>query len=240
MDDTHGAASAGRTTERPIPVRGRVLRLASAVVVLALVAIVAGFVIFALRLRTHEVPLAQRADGIVVLTGGASRVADGVELLSSGHGRRLLISGVHPTSTLDALARMMPEHRRLIECCVDLDRSARNTFGNAIEAANWVNRQGFASLIVVTSNYHMPRALLEFSHRMPRVMLYPYPVVGDAWRNEPWWSGGATARLVASEYVKFIGAWVRARLIESGLVPVWLRRAVMNHPPVVAGRDKIV
>jgi uncharacterized SAM-binding protein YcdF (DUF218 family) len=72
-------------------------------------------------------------------------------------------------------------------------------------------------LIVVTSNYHMPRAVVELSHAMPDVTLIPFAVVGDRWRDEPWWTSGVTLRLLLSEYAKYIAAEVRVRLADVGL-----------------------
>lgn len=153
-----------------------------------------------------------RADGIVVLTGGSSRITDAMELLAGGYGRRLLISGVHWANGTTDISRSLPDNQALLRCCVDLDRSAVNTRSNAVETRRWVREQGFASLIVVTSNYHMPRALVELSHAMPGVRLTPFPVIGDKWRDEPWWTSGAAARLLITEYVKYLAAGVRVRV----------------------------
>jgi uncharacterized SAM-binding protein YcdF (DUF218 family) len=106
----------------------------------------------------------------------------------------------------------MPEYERLFSCCVDLDRTAVNTLGNAIGTRRWVEAQGFKSLIVVTSAYHMPRALAEMAHQLPGVELISYPVVSEKLRTEPWWSNMATAKLLFSEYVKYIVASIRMRL----------------------------
>jgi uncharacterized SAM-binding protein YcdF (DUF218 family) len=152
----------------------------------------------------------------VVLTGGSSRVSDAMELLADGYGKRLLISGVHPTNGASDISRSLPDNQALLACCVDLDRSAVNTRSNAAETRRWVHERGFKSLIVVTSNYHMPRAIVELSHAMPDITLIPYAVIGDKWRDEPWWSGG-TLRLLLSEYVKYVAAEVRVRLAEAGL-----------------------
>jgi uncharacterized SAM-binding protein YcdF (DUF218 family) len=64
-------------------------------------------------------------------------------------------------------------------------------------------------LIVVTSNYHMPRALAEIAHQLPGVALVPFPVVTDKQRAEPWWTNSAIARLMLSEYMKYVFARVR-------------------------------
>src|SRR5512134_2382332 len=81
-----------------------------------------GFIAFLSQLRGVEIRPARNADGIVVLTGGSSRVSDAMELLADGYGKRLLISGVHPTSAASDISRSLPDSQSLLGCCVDLDR----------------------------------------------------------------------------------------------------------------------
>src|SRR6195256_6901025 len=176
-----------------------------------------GFVGFLSQLRAVEVNPSSKADGIVVLTGGSSRVSDAMELLAGGYGKRLLISGVHPTNGTIELSRLLPDSQGLLSCRVDLDRSAVNTRSNAVETRRWAHERGFKSLIVVTSNYHMPRAIVELSHEMPEIELIPYAVIGDRWRDEPWWTSGTTLRLLLSEYTKYVAAEIRVRLADLGL-----------------------
>ena len=186
---------------------------------LAFVAAAVGFIGFLSQLRGVETDPPHNADGIVVLTGGSSRVSDAMELLAAGYGKRLLISGVHPTNDAGDISRSVPDSRGLMSCCVDLDRSAVNTRSNAAETRRWAHERGFKSLIVVTSNYHMPRAIVELSHAMPDITLIPFAVVGDKWRDEPWWTSGGTFRLLLSEYAKYVAAEVRVRLADVGLDP---------------------
>ncbi|GAB1717192.1 MAG: protein of unknown function DUF218 [Nitrobacter sp.] len=204
---------------RPASKRRRVRLLAAAVAAagIAFAATAVGFIGFLSQLRGVETKPASNADGIVVLTGGSSRISDAVELLARGYGKRLLISGVHPTNGISDISRSLPDSQQLLTCCVDLDRSAVNTRSNASETRRWVNERGFRSLIVVTSNYHMPRALVELSYAMPDVTLIPFVVVGDKWREEPWWTSGATVRLLLSEYAKYLVAEARVRLAYLGL-----------------------
>jgi uncharacterized SAM-binding protein YcdF (DUF218 family) len=178
-----------------------------------------GFVVFLSQLRGAETKPGRKADGIVVLTGGSSRVSDAMELLADGYGKRLLISGVHPTNAVSDISRSLPDNQSLLGCCVDLDRSAINTRSNAAETRRWARDRGFKSLIVVTSNYHMPRAIVELSHAMPDIALIPFAVVGEKWRDDPWWTSGPTLRLLLSEYVKYVVAELRVRLADVGLDP---------------------
>ncbi|WP_375787211.1 YdcF family protein [Bradyrhizobium sp. Pha-3] len=184
---------------------------------LAFVAAAVGFIGFLSQLRGVETDPPHNADGIVVLTGGSSRVSDAMELLAAGYGKRLLISGVHPTNDANDISRSVPDSQGLMRCCVDLDRSAVNTRSNAAETRRWAHERGFKSLIVVTSNYHMPRAIVELSHAMPDITLIPFAVVGDKWRDEPWWTSGGTFRLLLSEYAKYVAAEMRVRLADIGL-----------------------
>jgi uncharacterized SAM-binding protein YcdF (DUF218 family) len=207
-----GAGGVPRPAEPAARVSGRLLRLLGWSALVACVAAVVllgfGFLWFVWRVPADEVALNRNADGIVALTGGASRVADAMELMAAGRGKRLLISGAYRTTTPGEISRLNPVYARVAGCCVDFDNSL-NTLGNAIETRRWAERWGFRSLIVVTSNYHMPRALAEIAHQLPGVALVPFPVVTDKQRAEPWWTNSAIARLMLSEYMKYVFARVR-------------------------------
>src|SRR4051794_36795155 len=196
---------------------GKVRATIVAVLALMFVGAAVGFIGFLSQLRGVEAKPQRIADGIVVLTGGSSRVSDAMELLADGYGKRLLISGVHPTNAASDISRSLPDNQQLLHCCVDLDRSAVNTRSNAAETRRWAKERGFKSLIVVTSNYHMPRAIVELSHAMPDIALIPFSVVGDRWREEPWWTSGVTFRLLLSEYAKYVAAEMRVRLADIGI-----------------------
>jgi uncharacterized SAM-binding protein YcdF (DUF218 family) len=189
----------------------RIRSIGLKIFMLCAVLLVVGFACLIWLLPSEEVTLDRDADGIVVLTGGEERLTDALELLSSGRGQRLLITGVNRGTTTGDIARQVVDYNRVLACCVDFDYSAVNTLGNAVQTRRWALAHRFHSLIIVTSAYHMPRALAELSHQLPDVALIPYPVVSDHLRIEPWWSNGATTRLVLSEYLKYLAAKVRMR-----------------------------
>jgi uncharacterized SAM-binding protein YcdF (DUF218 family) len=173
--------------------------------------LVAGFIYFLNMIERVERP-PTKADAIVALTGGSQRIGDAVSLLASQHGRRLLISGVNEKAGREEILRANPELRPYLDCCVDLDYRARNTIGNAIETRRWARTNGFRSLIVVTSNYHMPRSLMELSHAFPQLQLVPFAVITDPANIDRWWRDPQIARLLVVEYLKYLVGSVRTYL----------------------------
>nr|WP_244470380.1 YdcF family protein [Microvirga vignae] len=169
-----------------------------------------GFLAFVYSIDRIEQPPETRADGIVAMTGGAQRIGDAIDLLAKGYAKRLLISGVNEKTNRDQISRLNPGQRQLFDCCVDLDYRARNTIGNAIETRRWAESNGFDTIIVVTSNYHMPRMLVELDHALPNLQKIPYPVAATIDPHE-WWRNPATAKVLVTEYVKFLAVWVRTR-----------------------------
>jgi uncharacterized SAM-binding protein YcdF (DUF218 family) len=172
-------------------------------------AAVLGFLLF--RALIHHIPAedVRRADAIVALTGGEARIPEAVRLLALGKGRRLLISGVNPTTTRKELSGLAPNNQHLFRCCIDVGREARDTIGNADETSQWVRERRFKSLIVVTADYHMPRSLAELRRALPDVELIPYPVRPRNVHVNAWWVYPGTLQLLVSEYVKFMPAFAR-------------------------------
>lgn len=210
------AETIGIDDGRPAERRSRRLRrgpltIASALIGTAAAALLAGFVSFVGAVPKVERTDVDRADGIVALTGGADRLADAMALLDRGRAGRLLITGVNPGISEDELVRRVPRYAQFADCCVDLDRRAANTLGNAQETRRWVREHGFRSVIVVTSGYHMPRALMELERELPDVALIPYPVVTARLREGAWWRDPDAARLMVSEYLKFVAAAAKLR-----------------------------
>lgn len=157
-----------------------------------LLAYVLGFVLFMLALGT---PLeGVTTDAIVVPTGARGRINRGLELLNTHAARRMLVSGVGVDVRAADLAREYDVPRRQFDCCVDLGREAVDTRSNAEETARWVERHGFRSVRLVTSDWHMPRARLELAHALGDDVA----LLGDGVRSNPRLS------MLVSEYNKFL------------------------------------
>jgi uncharacterized SAM-binding protein YcdF (DUF218 family) len=151
----------------------------------------------------------EKTDAIVVFTGGSSRIEEAIKLLRPKSGRRLLISGVNPITSRQALLDRTGADAAVFECCVDIETRATDTIGNARETGKWVEKHKFASLTIVTSSYHMPRSLLETNRQLPDVNLVAYPVQTTGFDSKNWYKDRETLLLLFSEYSKFVGAQIR-------------------------------
>ena len=171
-----------------------------------------GLFAFADRVRSYT-PAADpaRADAIVALTGpSAERVNAAIRLLEQDKGQRVLISGVNREVRRQELRALTPGSNKLFNCCVDLGFEAEDTIGNAQEIAAWADAKGYDSVIVVTSDYHMPRALTEIRAAAPDLALTPYAVETPSLDDSRWWRAAVTARRMTLEYMKYLAALGRA------------------------------
>ena len=185
------------------------LPLVLRIMLIAVVAYVVGFVIFAATLP-RKAARVDGADGIVALTGGGARLDAAVALFERGVGKRLLISGVHATTTKNDLKRIVHGGPRF-DCCTDLGFQAENTRGNATEAAHWARAHHYRRLVIVTASYHMPRSLAEFSAAMPDMKLDPYPVEPEGVDLQDWWRDARAAAILQAEYAKYLASLVLIR-----------------------------
>ncbi len=189
--------------------RAPLLRFFLLTVALVALAWLAGLMVFMAGIPREPITSQSAADGIVVLTGGDYRLDEAMQLLAQGRGERLLISGVHEgTSRADFLALYGEEKASDLECCVDLDRAAMDTRGNAQETGRWARAHGFTSLIVVTANYHMPRSLMEMRRTLPGVTLIPHPVFPPGFGPTTRWEWSIAGRLILREYLKYSASFL--------------------------------
>jgi len=171
-----------------------------------------GLFVFADRVRGFSpAPEPARADAIVALTGpSAERVNAAIRLLEQDKGKRLLVSGVNREVRREELRALTPGSSRLFNCCVDLGFEATDTTGNAQEIAAWAKAKNYDSLIVVTSDYHMARSLVEIRSAAPGIELTPYAVETPSLDNSRWWRAAVTARRMTLEYMKYLAVLGRA------------------------------
>ena len=144
-------------------------------------------------------------DAIVVPTGGAGRVGEGLSLLERGLAKKLFVSGVYRGVDVQELLKVARRAPGNLECCIALGYAEDNTRGNARETADWMRRENISAIRIVTASYHMPRSLLEFRRALPAdVRIVPHPVFPDGFPIKSWWRNVSAMRLAISEYHKYL------------------------------------
>ena len=186
------------------------MRVFLSVIFAVLLGYALSFVLFVSSLPAAPASL-PKADGIVALTGGGERLDTAVSLLEHGVGKRLLVSGVAQETTKETVGKMSEGGARF-RCCADIGYAAEDTHGNAQEAASWTREHHFTSLVIVTSRYHMPRTMKEFSAVLPDVTLIAYPVDQSRIDLGGWWRHPRTIGVLHREYVKYLATLVTTRL----------------------------
>jgi uncharacterized SAM-binding protein YcdF (DUF218 family) len=156
-----------------------------------------GLARFSAKVQNQNIVWTNATDAVVVLTGGPGRLQAGADVLIAGMARQLYITGVDPAVRDIRELNLNWPNSFDPSCCVALGQRATDTYGNAVEAAMWVQAQKFSSMRLVTSAYHMPRALLEFKRLLPGVRIVPHPVGINT-------GAGLDRWLIWSEYHKYL------------------------------------
>lgn len=151
-----------------------------------------------LALRYPGLPSAP-ADALMVLSGGEGRIAEGYRAWINGAGREFYVLGA---GRVVPLTRLVPGAAlpAQAQARVHVEGWSENTLENAFSAKTAAEERGYSSVILVTSDYHVPRAWIAFRKVLPpRVALHVLPV-----RSEGWGSAGAAWR-TARRY--FLEGW---------------------------------
>ena len=145
-------------------------------------------------------------DGIVVLTGDQFRIAKGIELLKRNPSKKLLISGVNKNINPVDIMKEFPNSKNFFQCCIDIGKDAKNTFENIIETFEWMKSNEFTSIIIVTSDYHLPRVKLEINRFIDNQQIFYEAVKTD--------ESDSILRLkkITLEYIKYIRTFLSIKI----------------------------
>ena len=155
-----------------------------------------GFIAFALLLARPAGAI--KTDAVVVLTGGAGRVDRGLEVLRRGWAPQLLVSGVSREVKPGEFAAQFKVSPEQMACCVSLGFAATDTESNARETAIWMREHKVTRIRLVTSDWHMRRAVFELRHAMPGGVT----IIEDAVPTHP------VMRTLFFEYHKLLARWL--------------------------------
>ena len=160
-----------------------------------------------------------KESNIVILTGGSNRIKDGLNIINKFDNTnnlhfKILVSGTGKGFTKLSLRNILNADfdLKLLDCCLELESVSKNTFSNATETFKWATRNNIKQFILITSNYHMPRALLEFRNKMPNIKIHTHPITPTKHDINKWLSSKETFSLVLKEFSKFLIASFRIKL----------------------------
>ena len=161
-----------------------------------------------------------KSSNIVILTGGTNRIKDGLNIINHFHKSKrtkfkILVSGTGKGFSKNSLIKQIGPNfnPKLIECCIYLDSVSKNTLTNAIETSKWANKNDLKEFILITSNYHMPRAILEFKNVMPNHKIYTFPITPRKHNIKEWMRSYETFSLIFKEFCKYIISNLRIKLL---------------------------
>lgn len=159
----------------------------------------------------------EAADAVVALTGrSTARLKVAMDLLLQRKGQRLLISGVNPAATREDIRDVTQAYNRIYDCCVDLGWRAEDTVGNAEETAAWARSKGYGRIIVVTADFHMPRALLELRAVMPEGVFVAHPIATEQLDARRWERSPRAAKFMIGEFNKYLVVLGREAFLSLG------------------------
>ncbi|MCQ2914738.1 MAG: YdcF family protein [Alphaproteobacteria bacterium] len=163
-----------------------------------------GLLDFAKHVRMPIQSPDEKTDAIVSLTGGTDRLKVSVNLLKQGLAEKLFISGVNKKTNWMSIAQTLDDYPQEIVDKITLGHVACNTKENAIESKDWIERNHFKSIRLVTAGYHIPRSKIEFKHELPDIKIVLHPVFPEKFMHDSWWKWPGSAGLMLEEYHKFL------------------------------------
>ena len=179
--------------------------IAHIILTLFLILILSHFIFFLSLVKnfTSNYSVFTSIDSIVVLTGDKFRISKGMETLSNGTGKKLLLSGVNKNIKLTNIKNEFPKYKKFFDCCVDIESISSNTFENSRETFLWLEKNKYNSVLIVSSDYHMPRAKLEFERFLSTENIYYQPVASNIDVN----TVGKIKKLFL-EYIKYMRTYI--------------------------------
>ena len=181
-------------------------------IILVLLFLVIDYLFFYKKISNYNNSLNYN-NNFIVLTGGDNRVKKSLQIFFQikYKNKNLFISGVGKGFNKKTLKKLTPQNlnnEKIIECCIQIEGISRNTFSNAVESLKWVKSKGINSFVLLTNNYHMPRAMLEFKSIFKDIKITPYVFVDE---NKVWWKKKIN---YISEYFKYKLTYFRINLLQ--------------------------
>ncbi len=149
----------------------------------------------------------EKADAIVVVSGGqtTSRADKGIELYKQGYGENLIFSGAALDDGPSNASAMKQQalNAGVSEKVIYTDEASQDTYQNAVNSKQILQKLNEKKIILVTSPYHQRRAYETFK----QVLGQDYNILNessfdDRWSKSRWWGQRFAFNITLSESAK--------------------------------------
>jgi len=165
-----------------------------------------------------------QADAIVVFAGGVGesgkagggaqeRLARAVELYRAKHAPVLILSSGYVYSFHEAdVMRAMAIDQGVPDSAIMLEQHATNTLQNVKYVDEILRDRRWTRILLVSSPYHMRRALMVWKKQAPEVEVVPTPVQQSQFYDHGRGANLEQVRGIIQEYLAILGYWRRGWL----------------------------
>ena len=130
------------------------------------------------NLSVTHLPPTTKTDAVMVFTGSSDRLAQGYKFYLKGLAKRMMITGYDYPRDVRGPG-VLALSKRVKKDKVFIDLEAKNTIENAENGAEWAIKNHVESILLITTDGHMPRAYFELRRLLPdNVKIYTNPVPG--------------------------------------------------------------
>ena len=196
------SASRGAAATLVVALWRFVVGVAFALGVLVVAVLAVGFVVEGIQ------PPLERSDAIIVISGdeNLARHREGIRLWRGEWAPVLIFSGAAREGPISNAADM---RRRALDegvpaTSILLDEQGADTYGNALQTRRLMEAHGLKSAILVTSPYHLQRAVVTFQgvYRGTGIRIVGRAAPDSDWRKRSWWLRDDLRRLTLTELEK--------------------------------------
>ena len=160
--------------------------------------------------------------GVPSIVSGAERIIEAVKLAKYAPNARIVLSGGPNTISSKPTADSVVVKQLMIDMGVDrarieTDERSRNTWQNALYAKDIAQPKPGQNWLLVTSAYHMPRAIGCFRRAGFTVTAYPVDYLTGGRKTQFWpfyyaLDGVTITDIAAKEWVGLLAYWLTGRL----------------------------
>jgi uncharacterized SAM-binding protein YcdF (DUF218 family) len=155
-----------------------------------------GLFIFIISMQSEKYDN-QKADVLLILTGGSERLNEGFKIFKSTDAKRIIISGVGEGVKKSDFSKYFSSYS-VDPKLVILGKTALDTVGNALEANIFMQTNDYKKMLVVTSIYHLPRTKIVFALENPDIDVSYHCVISNNYLSRSW----NNIDIIISEYNK--------------------------------------